>query len=140
MHVTGAEASTVRLRSGLPGVDSIHAFIDGVQVGEAIVTFVAPWSFVGATLAGILLGGFARFAGAKRRKKARALYWDMVKGAPFGILAAAAGAIGLDWLQLKIDDPGTWIAIMLTAAVGAWAGSRLLERVAPLSAPAPVGK
>ena len=58
----------------------------------------------------------------------RALYWDIVKGAPFGIIAAAASAIGLDLLQLKIDDPGAWIAVALTSAIGGWAGTRVLDR------------
>lgn len=138
--VTGAAPSTVRLRSGLPGRDSIFALLDNVPVGATYVDFEPPWTFAGATIAGLLLGGFARFFGAKRRKRVRALGWDMLRGAPFGVIAAAASAVGLDLLQLRIDDPGTWIAIMLTAAIGAWVGSRLLDRggVAPAPpAPAP---
>jgi hypothetical protein len=135
VQVTGDAPATVRLRSGAPGPDSIRAFLDGVKVGETVVTFEPPWSFTGATLAGLLLGGLARFVGAKRRKRVRALGWDLLKGAPFGVIAAAASAVGLDLLQLRIDDPGTWVAVMLTAAIGAWTGSRLLERVAPGDAP-----
>jgi uncharacterized membrane protein YfcA len=59
------------------------------------------------------------------------LSWDIAKGAPFGFIAAAASAIGLDLLQLKVDDPGTAIAIMLTAAIGAWGGTRVLDRAPP---------
>jgi hypothetical protein len=132
VRVTGADVSTVRLRSGMPGADTIRAYIDGVLAGETVVVFAPPWSFLAATLAGILLGGSARFVAAKRRKRLGALSWDIVKGAPFGLLAAAAGAIGLDWLQLKLDDPGTWIAVMLTAALGAWLTSRLLQRALPV--------
>lgn len=134
VRLSGGEAATVNLRSGLPGTDSIRAFLDGVQVGEATVEFNAPWLFLGATIFGLLLGGSARFVSAKRRKKARALGWDVVKGAPFGFIAAAASAIGLDLLQLKIDDPGAAIAIALTAAIGAWAGTRVLDRPATISA------
>ncbi len=47
------------------------------------------------------------------------------------MIAAVASAIGLDLLQLKIDDPGTWIAVMLTASIGAWVGARILDRGAP---------
>lgn len=131
IRVSGGDAATLSLRSGLPGRDSIRAFLDGVQVGETYVDFSAPWMFLGATVVGLLLGGSARFVSAKRRKKARALSWDIVKGAPFGFIAAAASAIGLDLLQLKVDDPGTAIAIMLTAAIGAWVGTRVLDRTGP---------
>jgi hypothetical protein len=134
VRLSGGEAATVNLRSGLPGRDSIRAFLDGVQVGETFVEFNAPWTFLGATICGLLLGGSARFVSAKRRKKVRALSWDVVKGAPFGFIAAAASAIGLDLLQLKIDDPGAAIAITVTAAIGAWVGTRLLDR--PAAAPA----
>jgi hypothetical protein len=126
--VTGAGTSTVRLRSGLPGQDTIRAFLDGVLVGDTEVTFKRPWTFLGATLIGIVLGGFARFVSARRRKRARALYWDIIKGSPFGVLAAAASAIGLDLLQFKIEDPGTWMAVMVTSLVGAWLGARILDR------------
>jgi hypothetical protein len=134
--VRGFGTSTVRLRSGLPGKDTIRAYLDGALVGDTVVTFKRPWAFIGATLIGIVLGGFARFVNAKRRKRARALYWDIIKGFPFGVIAAAASAIGLDLLQLKIDDPGTWIAVMLTASIGAWVGARVLDRTAPSPSPA----
>ncbi len=132
--VTGAGTSTVRLRSGLPGKDTIRAFLDGVLVGDTVVTFKRPWTFLGATLIGIVLGGLARFVSAKRRKRARALYWDIIRGSPFGVLAAAASAIGLDLLQFKIEDPGAWIAVMVTALVGAWLGARVLDRTGPAPA------
>ena len=136
VRLSGAEAATVNLRSGLPGRDSIRAFLDGVQVGETYIDFNAPWMFLGATVFGVLLGGSARFVSAKRRKKVRALSWDVVKGAPFGFIAAAASAIGLDLLQLKVDDPGTAIAVAVTAAIGAWAGTKVLDRSAPAPAKA----
>ena len=132
VRVVGDLPALVRLRSGLPGRDSITALLDGIPTGGTSVTFVPPWSFVGATIVGLLLGGLARFFGPNRRKRARALPWDIARGAPFGVIAAVASALGLDLLQLKIEDPGTWIAVMLTTAVGAWAGSRLLAgKVAP---------
>lgn len=132
VRVVGDSPALVRLRSGLPGRDSITALVDGSPAGGTSVTFAPPWSFVGATIAGLLLGGLARFFGANRRKRARAITWDIARGAPFGVIAAIASALGLDLLQLKIEDPGTWIAVMLTAAIGSWAGSRVLAgRVAP---------
>ena len=131
VRLSGAEVATVRLRSGIPGRDSISAYLDGVLVGGTGVDFVAPWAFLGATLTGILIAGLARFFGAKRRKRANALSRDILKGAPFGVLAAIAGAIGLDWMKLKIDDPAALPAIVITAALGAWLGTRLLEGVVP---------
>jgi len=131
VRLSGAEVATVRLRSGIPGRDSISAYLDGVLVGGTGVDFVAPWAFLGAALTGILIAGLARFFGAKRRKRANALSRDILKGAPFGVLAAIAGAIGLDWMKLKIDDPAALPAIVITAALGAWLGTRLLEGVVP---------
>ena len=131
IRLTGAEVGTVRLRSGIPGRDSISAFLDGVLVGGTGIDFVAPWTFLGAALTGIVLAGLGRFFGAKRRKRPRALTRDVLKGAPFGVLAAVAGAIGLDWLQLKIDDPAALPAIAITAALGAWLGTRLLDGAVP---------
>jgi hypothetical protein len=126
--VRGFGTSSVRLRSGMPGQDTIKAFIDGAFVGQTEITFKSPWAFLGATLIGIILGGLARFVSAKRRKRARALYWDIIKGFPFGLIAAAGSAVGLDLVQLKIEDPGAWIAVMLTAAVGSWVGARIFDR------------
>jgi hypothetical protein len=68
VRLSGAEVATVRLRSGIPGRDSISAYLDGVLVGGTGVDFVAPWAFLGAALTGILIAGLARFFGAKRRK------------------------------------------------------------------------
>ena len=113
--------------------DSISAYLDGVRVGETVVTFVTPWAFFAATLIGIIIGGLARFFGGKRRKRTRMLLRDIAKGAPFGLLAAIAGAIGLDWMHLKLDDSAALPAIVLTAALGAWLGSRLLERLAVIA-------
>lgn len=131
VRTSGDVVPIVRLRSGLPGPDSISAYLDGVRVGGTVVTFVTPWSFLGSTLIGILLGGAARFFGGKRRKHARMLMRDIMKGLPFGVLAAIAGAIGLDWMHLKLDDPAALPAIVVTAALGAWLGSRLLDGAVP---------
>jgi uncharacterized membrane protein YfcA len=57
-----------------------------------------------------------------------------MKGAPFGLLAAIAGAVGLDLAQLKLGEPGALPAIMVTAAIGAWFGAKILDRVGPSTA------
>lgn len=137
VRMSGAEVPTVHLRSGLPGPDSISAYLDGVRVGGTVVNFVTPWTFLGATLAGIIIGGLARFFSGKRRRPARMLWRDIMRSSPFGLLAAVAGAIGLDWMHLKLDDPAALPAVVITAALGAWLGSRLLDGAVPLpSAPA----
>jgi hypothetical protein len=134
VRVSGAEGATVRVRSGQPGANTITAFIDGVQVGHTEVVSEPPISFLVATLLGILLGGAARFVGGKRRKRLRSLPYDIMKGAPFGLLAAIAGAVGLDLAQLKLGEPGALPAIMVTAAIGAWFGAKILDRVGPSTA------
>jgi hypothetical protein len=128
VRVSGAEGATVHFRSGLPGTNTIRAFIDGVEVGETDVVSTPPIAFLVATLFGILLSGAARFVSAKRRKAARALPWDIAKGAPFGLLASIAGAVGLDLANLKLGEPGALPAIMVTAAIGAWLGAKVFER------------
>lgn len=135
VRVNGAQGSTVQLRSGIPGPDSIRAYLDGVLVGQTVVTFVAPWVFAGATLAGLVLGGLARFFSAKRKKPARSLPRDILKGSPFGVFAAIAGAIGFDMMHLKLDDPAALPAIVVTAGLGAWLGSRLLDNATGSSKP-----
>jgi hypothetical protein len=70
-----------------------------------VLTFVTPWAFVGATLTGILISGRARFFSGKRRWPARMLARNITRSSPFGLLAAVAGAIGLDWMNLELDDP-----------------------------------
>ena len=128
LRVSGAEGATVRLRSGLPGTNTIRAFIDGVEVGQTQVVSETPISFLVATLLGILLGGAARFVGGKRRKRVRSLPWDIARGAPFGLLASIASAVGLDLAQLKLGEPGALPAVMVTAAIGAWMGAKILDR------------
>jgi hypothetical protein len=131
VRVSGAEGATVRLRSGLPGTNTIRAFIDGVEVGHTEVVFEPPIAFLVATLIGILLGGAARFVGGKRRKRVRSLPWDITKGAPFGLLASIAGAVGMDLLHLGLGEPGALPAITVTAAFGAWLGAKILDRPGP---------
>jgi len=128
VRVSGEEGATVRVRSGLPGADTIRAYIDGMEVGSTQVVSEPPIAFLVATLCGILLGGAARFVGGKRRKRVQSLPWDIMKGAPFGLLASIAGAVGLDLAQLKLDEPGALPALVVTAAIGAWLGAKLLDR------------
>jgi hypothetical protein len=137
VRVSGAEGATVRVRSGMPGPNRIEAVIDGVSVGHTEVTSVPPISFGVAAILGILLGGAARFFGAKRRRRVRSLPWDVARGAPFGLIAAIASAIGLDLIQLKLDEPLALPAIVVTAALGAWLGTKVMERGGPPAAAVP---
>jgi hypothetical protein len=134
IRVSGADGATVRVRSGQLGANRIDAVIDGVSVGHTEVVSELPLSFLVATLLGIAIGGSARFVAAKRRKRVRSLPWDIIKGAPFGLLASIASAVGLDLAQLKLSEPGALPAIVFTAAIGAWLGTRVLDRDAPARA------
>jgi hypothetical protein len=95
-----------------------------------------PVAFLVATLLGILLGGAARFVGGKRRKHVRSLPWDIIRGAPFGLLVSIAGAVGLDLMHLGLSEAGALPAIMVTAAIGAWLGVKVLDRTGPVPASA----
>jgi hypothetical protein len=128
--VPGGE-SEATVRSGTPGRHRIAAEIDGMPAGSVDVTFLWPLFFLSAAAAGVVLGGAATFFGGKRARRSSALPRIIVKGAPFGLLTAVAGALGLDWLGLHLDDPGTWTGVMLTAALGAWAGRRILDKATP---------
>lgn len=130
LRVAGGSESTVRLRSGMPGPDSIRAYVDGVLVAETIVIMKPPWQFLQATLVGVLLGGAARWA-PRRRKTARFLARDIVSGMPFGVIAATAMSVGLSLLPVSVEDPSAWVGVMVTAALGAWLGSPLLSRLSP---------
>ncbi len=128
VNVTGASGGHVRVRSSLPGTHTVKAYLDGVAVGQMVVTSKWPVTFLAATFGGTLLGGLARWVSAKRRKKVRALPWDVARGAPFGIIVAIGSAVGLDLLNLKLEEPGALPAIVVLAAIGAWAGTRVFDR------------
>src|SRR5687768_4908132 len=106
LELVGTTPSFVTIRSGMPGQDTITAYVDGEPAGETIVTFKPPWIFLSALLGGLLLGGLARFTGGKRLKKLKYLLRDLVRGAPFGVIVALGAALGLDWFGIKLDDPG----------------------------------
>ena len=133
LRLAGGDVGTLKLRSGLPGADSIRAYIDGVPVGEAVVTIKRPWPFVTATLVGILLGSAARWS-SRRRKTLKSLGGDLVRGFPFGLLTSTALSVGLTLLPVNVEDPSAWVGVMVTAALGAWFGSTVLKRPTPASA------
>lgn len=126
--VSRGRSASARLRSAAPGTDSITASIGGADVGSVTVNFGFPWMFLSATLVGVLLGGLGRFVSAKRRKRITSLPWDIMKGLPFGVVAAAASTIGLDLVGLGIKEPGAWIAVMVIATAGSLLGQKILER------------
>jgi hypothetical protein len=133
VEVSGGGA-TVRLRSGLPGAgDSITALLDGVVVGGTRVRYTFPFEFLFATAAGLLLAGAARFVGGKRRKQRSQFTRDVFTGAPAGVIVACAAAVGLDLLGLKLSEPGSWAAVMVTSALGAFAGTKVLDHRTPSS-------
>lgn len=127
LPVTADEANEAKIRSGMPGSHTISADVNGTRADSIQVTFVWPWLFLSAALAGLVVGGAATFFGNRAGKPAN-IGIAILKGAPFGFLTAVAAALGLDWLGLHLDDAGTWMGVMLTAALGAYAGERILER------------
>jgi len=133
LRLAGGEAGTLKLRSGMPGADSIRAYIDGVPVGETVVTIKRPWPFVTATLLGILVGSLARWS-TRRRKSLKSLSGEILKGFPFGFLTSAALSVGLTLLPVNVEDPSAWVGVMVTAILGAWFGSALLNRTMPKGA------
>jgi hypothetical protein len=128
LRVTADGDNEAKIRSTTPGRHTISAEVDGMRADSTDVVFVWPWFFLSAALLGLSIGGSATFLG-NRPEKPRTVGMAIVKGAPFGFLIAVAAALGLDWLGLHLDDPGTWMGVMLTSALGAYGGERILERV-----------
>jgi energy-converting hydrogenase Eha subunit A len=124
--VDGENAATIR--STRPGRFHVTAFVDGIPADTQSIAFVWPLSFAVATLCGVVLSGLGKFVGAKKPTPRRFLL-DVLRGLPFGIIAAAAGAIGVDLVGLKLTDAvaATSVAVMLTAAFGAWGGRRIMK-------------
>jgi hypothetical protein len=88
------------------------------------VRSVWPWLFLTAAAAGILLAGWARRSDDGSQSFGNAL----AKGAPFGLVTAIAGAIGIDLVGLKLTgQPLSWAAVALIAAFGAWLGRKVFE-------------
>lgn len=123
-----AAGATVHLRSRMPGDSSVvRVMLDNIEVGRATVRYSFPWQFLGASLLGIVLAGVARFFGARKRKPTTRLGRDIATGAVPGLLIGCGAAIGLDVLGLKVTDPTSFAAVMVTTALGAWGGTRLLD-------------
>jgi hypothetical protein len=52
----------------------------------------------------------------------------VAKGAPFGLIAAIAAAIGIDLVGLELaGQPLSWAAVAVIATFGAWLGRKVLE-------------
>lgn len=130
LRLAGGDAGTLKLRSGMPGPDSIRAYIDGIPVAETVVTIKRPWPFITATLLGVLLGAAARWS-TRRRKSLKSLGGEILRGFPFGFITSAALSVGLTLLPVNVEDPSAWVGVMVTAALGTWLGSALLKRLMP---------
>jgi hypothetical protein len=136
LRVTPDGDNDATFRSASPGRHTITAEVDGMQVDSTDVSIVWPWLFFSAMLIGVFVGAWAALVGG-RAEKPRSFGAALVKAAPFGLITAVAAALGLDLLGLHLDDAGTWAAVWLFAALGAYVGERVLERFgAPGSPPA----
>jgi cobalamin synthase len=108
----------------MPGAHEITATADGMAPSSQPVRFAWPWIFLSAAVAGILLAGWARRSDNRRQSFGRAV----AKGAPFGLIAAIAAAIGIDRVGLKLaGQPLSWAAVAVIAVFGAWAGRKVFE-------------
>jgi hypothetical protein len=117
-------SNTITLRSGVPGAHEITAYADGMAPSAQSIRFAWPWLFLTAAAAGILLAGWARRSDNRRQSFSRAV----AKGAPFGLIAAIAAAIGIDLVGLKLaGQPLSWAAVAVVAAFGAWVGRKVFE-------------
>lgn len=126
--VSADSTNTASIRSGFPGTHVIGAEVDGMPAGEQPVTFVWPWLFLSAMLIGVLVGAALRVFAAKRRSRATRFSRVVVAAFPFGLVTAVAAQVGLDLLQMKLEDPGTWAGVMLTAAIGGYLGPAVLKQ------------
>jgi hypothetical protein len=116
--------NTIALRSGVPGTHEITAYADGMAPSAQSIRFAWPWLFLTAAAVGILLAGWARRSDDGSQSLGNAL----AKGAPFGLIAALAAAIGVDLVGLKLaGQPLSWAAVTLIATFGAWLGRKVFE-------------
>jgi hypothetical protein len=127
LRVTPDGDNDATFRSASPGRHTVTAVIDGMQADSTEVSIVWPWLFVSAMVIGVLVGAWAALVGG-RAEKPRSYGAALGKAAPFGLISAVAAALGLDLVGLHLDDAGTWAAVWLSAAIGAYVGERILER------------
>lgn len=126
--LTPNDAQTATIRSGTPGRVSLVAEAAGFMPAPAGVEFAWPWRFLTATLVGILLGGYLKFAIARGRLTRKGFLRAAFRGAPFGILAGLLAALGVDITGFRLTDPGAWIGVVVVVAIGAYLGRASLER------------
>jgi hypothetical protein len=117
-------SNTITLRSGMPGAHEIIASADGMAPSAQSIRFAWPWLFLTAAAAGILLAAW----GKRSDDGTQSFGGALAKGAPFGLIAAIAAAIGIDLVGLKLaGQPLSWAAVALIAAFGAWLGRKVFE-------------
>ncbi len=101
------------LRSRGLGKNTLRVSLGDIAVGEAVVTYGFPWSFLVAALLGSVLGTLIARRG---RQRARV---DLSLGVLTGVLCAVAYAIGLNLTGLDINVRVGEAAVLVVAAVGA---------------------
>jgi hypothetical protein len=122
------EINAASIRSSTPGEVTLVAQAAGFESASEIVRFTWPWRFLSASVVGVALGALMGFGAGKRMKRWASLPKIFVRGAPFGVVVALLSALGVDALGAHLNNPGAWIGVVATAALGSWGGPKVLAR------------
>jgi len=112
-------ASTT-IRSVTTGTATLHAAsISSLAPGEATVTFLFPWLFLGAALLGGGAGGLIRRARTDPGKR-RAFWMDLlILGVLVGLVIACAYSVGINLLPFQPTAHAGETLVFALAALGA---------------------
>jgi hypothetical protein len=124
------EINAASIRSGTPGEVTLVAQAAGFESASETLRFIWPWRFLSAALVGVALGALLGFGAGKRMKRWSTLPSIFIRGAPFGVVVALLSALGVDALGAHLNNPGAWIGVVATAALGTWGGPKVLGRFA----------
>jgi|GEM_PF-6108233 len=118
----GGVGSTT-IRSVTTGTATLHATsVSSLAPGQAAVTFLFPWLFLGAALLGGATGGAIRRARTEPAKR-RTLWMDLlVLGVLGGLVVACAYSVGINLLGVHPDTHAGEALIFVLAALGALFG------------------
>ncbi|MGH7645391.1 MAG: hypothetical protein ACREMR_07365, partial [Gemmatimonadales bacterium] len=128
------------IRSVGIGRDSIVARSGPFRSAPTELAYTWPLLFLGAALAGGVVGSASAGFGAHRRGKEISRPAYLVSGLASGLLVAVAFAVGLNFTGLEITTHQGEAVVFVVAAVGALIGLPGLARVVPTLGRALAGK
>jgi hypothetical protein len=133
----GTATSSIRSR-GL-GRDTVTAVSQPLLPGTDFVDYVFPWGFLIAAIIGGIVGGLIHEAQAKRSGRRRSRLRVFVAGVGVatlvGVVAAAAYALGINWLDIPPGKTAGEALVFVTAALGAIRGVPAMTRLMPQPEP-----